>query len=80
MIHSKDKNPKKYSNLQINSEKLHKIPLLVVPSSFNNVKKSQLIDHEFNIVIYANHMLRASYPAMKRTAENILNMEDLLNR
>jgi phosphoenolpyruvate phosphomutase len=73
MIHSKDKNPKKIFEFANKFRKTHaKIPLVVVPSSFNNVKESQLIDHEFNIVIYANHMLRASYPAMKRTAENIL--------
>lgn len=73
MIHSKDKNPKKIFEFANKFRKFNaRIPLVVVPSSFNNVKEAQLIDHEFNIVIYANHMLRASYPAMKRTAENIL--------
>ena len=32
----------------------------------------KLIDNGFNIVIYANHLLRASYPAMKYVAEKIL--------
>ena len=36
------------------------------------VNEYQLIDHGFNIVIYANHLLRASYPAMLNTARNIL--------
>ena len=31
-----------------------------------------LIDHGLKIVIYANHMLRAAYPAMVNTAKKIL--------
>ena len=46
--------------------------MVVVPSSFNQVKESQLIDNGFDIVIYANHMLRASYPSMQNVAKNIL--------
>ena len=46
--------------------------MVVVPSSFNSVKESNLIDSGFNIVIYANHMLRESYPAMRQTALEIL--------
>jgi len=73
MIHSKDKNPKKIFEFANNFRKFDsKTPLIVVPSSFNIVKEKQLINYGFNIVIYANHMLRASYPAMKKTAENIL--------
>jgi phosphoenolpyruvate phosphomutase len=43
-----------------------------VPSSYNQVYETQLIDEGFNVVIYANHMLRASYPAMKKVAYEIL--------
>ena len=46
--------------------------MVVVPSSFNQVKEQTFIDYGFNIVIYANHLLRASYPAMKKTALSIL--------
>ena len=73
MIHSKDKNPKhvfKFANKF--KKKFANIPLVVVPSSFNQVKESQLIDNGFDIVIYANHMLRAAYPAMQNVAKNIL--------
>jgi phosphoenolpyruvate phosphomutase len=31
-----------------------------------------LIKHDFKIVIYANHLLRASYKAMYETAKKIL--------
>ncbi len=73
MIHDKKSSPKdvfKFS--KIFKKKYPNIPLVVVPSSFNKVNEYQLIDHGFNIVIYANHLLRASYPAMLNTARNIL--------
>ena len=48
------------------------IPLIVVPSTFNCVTESQLKDHDIQIVIYANQLLRASYPSMLSVAESIL--------
>ena len=44
------------------------VPLVSVPSSYNHVTEKILQDNGFNIVIYANHMLRASYPAMETVA------------
>ena len=73
MIHSKEKNPNKIFEFSNKFKKKFKdVPLVVVPSSFNQVKESQLIDNGFDVVIYANHMLRASYPAMQSVAKNIL--------
>ncbi len=73
MIHSKDKNPNQIFKFANKFKKeFNNIPLVVVPSSFNKVKEKQLIDSGFDIVIYANHMLRASYPAMQNVAKNIL--------
>ena len=46
--------------------------IIAVPTTYNHVKEKQLIDHGINIVIYANHLLRASYPAMQKAAEKIL--------
>lgn len=73
MIHSRKKEPSeifafcdKYRLLSN-----HK-PLVVVPSSFNQVTESELQEHGVNIVIYANQLLRAAYPAMKNVAESIL--------
>jgi phosphoenolpyruvate mutase len=73
MIHSRKKNPDEifefcdaYNNLSI------KVPLIVVPSSYNSVKESELENKGVNIVIYANHLLRSAYPAMIKTAESIL--------
>ncbi len=73
MIHSRQKNPKeifKFSN--IFKKKFPKVPLVAVPSSYNSVKEADLINNGFNIVIYANHLLRASYPAMEKTVLSIL--------
>ncbi len=73
MIHSKSKNPKEvlaFSKVFRKSYK--KIPLVSVPSSYNQVSEKTLYENGFNIVIYANHMLRASYPAMQHVAKTIL--------
>lgn len=47
-------------------------PLVAVPTSYNHVTERQLRDAGINMVIYANHLLRAAVPAMVRTAEAIL--------
>ena len=73
MIHSKDKNPEElFKFAKIFKKEFPNTNLVVVPSSFNQVKENVFKDLGFNIVIYANHLLRASYPAMKNTALSIL--------
>ena len=47
-------------------------PLVAVPTGYPQVTEQELVDRGFQIVIYANHLLRAAYPAMQRTAESIL--------
>ena len=74
MIHSKDKTAK---NVFLFSKQLRKlgydnIPLVAVPSTYSSTHETELIRNGFNIVIYANHMLRASYKSMLDVAENIL--------
>ena len=73
MIHSKEKSfdeikdfCKQYSKFE------NKVPLVVVPSTYSHVTEKELIDNGINMVIYANHLIRAAYPAMKKTAESIL--------
>ena len=46
--------------------------LVVVPTKYNTVYDSELKAHGANVVIYANHMLRASLPAMKDVCSSIL--------
>lgn len=47
-------------------------PLVVVPSSYASVTETELAENHINVVIYANQMLRAAYPAMVKVAESIL--------
>ena len=50
-------------------------PLVVVPSSFDKITETEFELAGVNVVIYANHMLRAAYPAMLNVAETILKNE-----
>ena len=73
MIHSRKDNPSEifeFSNLF--KKDYADIPLVCVPTSFNKTKEHELAANGFNIVIYANHLLRASYPAMRDVAKEIL--------
>ena len=48
-------------------------PLLVcVPTTYNLITDAELSENGFDIVIHANHLLRASYRAMQETALAIL--------
>ena len=46
--------------------------MVEIPSTYFNTTEKDLIKNGFKIVIYANHLLRASYPAMRNTAKKIL--------
>ena len=47
-------------------------PLVAVPSSYDAVTEEELAAHGVNLVIYANQLTRSAFPAMQRTAEEIL--------
>ena len=74
MIHSRKKDPAEIFEFckRFRSEN-STTPLVVVPTSFNAVTEEELSAHGVNIVIYANQLMRAAFPAMKKTAELILN-------
>jgi phosphoenolpyruvate phosphomutase len=48
------------------------IPLVVVPTTYNQFTEAELHAKGANIIIHANHLLRSAYPAMMRAAESIL--------
>ena len=76
LIHSKEKTSKeifKFAKL-FKKSKFFK-PLVAVPSTYSSVKESELIKHGFKLVIYANHLLRASYFSMVETAKTILKFQ-----
>ena len=73
MIHSKSDTPKEIFEFAKKFRKSFKnIPLVSVPTSYNKVNENELSKNGFNIVIYANQMLRAAYPAMQNVANKIL--------
>lgn len=49
--------------------------IVVVPTTFNKVREDEFKEHGVNIVIYANHMLRAAFPAMKKVVTSVLENE-----
>ena len=73
MIHSCKKDGKDIRTFceEYRKLKLHS-PLVAVPTSYNHFTEEELGEMGINIVIYANHLLRSAYPAMKLTAETIL--------
>jgi phosphoenolpyruvate phosphomutase len=73
MIHSRKKSPAEiFEFAKIFRSDFANIPLVCVPTSYNSTTEDELAEHGFNIVIYANHLMRASYPAMKKVASDIL--------
>ena len=73
MIHSKDKSGEDIKAFcQRFRQKDPTTPIVAVPTTYNQFTEEELALWGINIVIYANHMLRAAYPAMVRCAESIL--------
>lgn len=73
MIHSRKKDPAEILEFCDRFRESDKnTPLVVVPSSFNTVTEEELAEHGVNIVIYANQLTRSAFPAMQKTAEDIL--------
>jgi phosphoenolpyruvate phosphomutase len=73
MIHSKEKTGEDIQQFcKLFRAKNQSTPIVVVPSTFDHIKESEFEKWGVNIVIYANHMLRSSYPAMLNTAKSIL--------
>ena len=74
LIHSKEKSPSEIFAFAREFKKSKKfIPLVSVPSTYSKVYEKDLIKNGFKIVIYANQLLRAAYPAMQNAAKTILH-------
>jgi len=73
MIHSRYKDPSEIIAFVTQFRETNKLtPIVVVPTSFNTVTIDEFATLGVNIVIYANHMLRAAYPGMIYVAKSIL--------
>ena len=76
MIHSKEKSG---DDIKEFCEKFRaeytNVPIVLVPTTYNQFTEKELLGWGATIIIYANHMLRASYPAMMNAAKTILEKE-----
>jgi phosphoenolpyruvate phosphomutase / 2-hydroxyethylphosphonate cytidylyltransferase len=73
MIHSKEKEPTEILEFLSEYSKFEsKVPVIVVPTSYNSITEDKLAEAGANVIIHANHMLRSAYPSMRKTAESIL--------
>jgi len=76
MIHSKEKSGLDIKEFCETFYKEHKhVPIVLVPTTYNQYTEKELASWGARIIIYANHLLRASYPAMEKVAELILQNE-----
>lgn len=76
MIHSREKEPDEiFEFCEKFREFAPETPLVVVPTSYNQVYEEELSTKGANIIIYANHLVRSAYPAMQETAMLILENE-----
>ncbi len=76
-IHSNEKSPEQiYEFMEAYAKLCARIgiikPVISVPTTYNEATEAELYQHGFNIVIYANHLLRAAHKAMRETCESIL--------
>ena len=73
VIHSKEKYPNQIFSFSKNFSKSKFFkPLIAVPSTYSRTYEHELINNGFKVVIYANHFLRAIYPAILNVAKMIL--------
>ena len=76
MIHSKEKSGSDIKEFcQRFKKEYPNTPLVLVPTTYNQFTEKELQEWGANIIIYANHLLRVEYPAMKKCMETILKCE-----
>ena len=76
MIHSRDNMPDEIFEFADRFRETDQdTAIVVVPTTYNQVREPELKKHKINMVIYANHMLRAAFPAMKRVVTSVLENE-----
>ena len=73
MIHSRRPEPDEiFEFVEKFRSKDQVTPIVVVPTSFNQVTEEEFKARGVNIVIYANHLTRTGFPAMQNAAKTIL--------
>lgn len=73
MIHSKETSPQEVFAFCDQFRAVDPVtPIVAVPTTYCSVTEEELLAHGISMVIYANQLLRASYPMMEKTARSIL--------
>lgn len=73
MIHSKEKDGSEIREFLSGFRAYSAdVPVVLVPTTYNHIYEDELAAMGGNIIIHANHLLRAAYPAMYNTAQKIL--------
>ena len=73
MIHSRKKDPAEiFEFIDRFRKEDPATPIVLVPTSFNGVREEEWKARGANIIIYANQLMRAAVPAVRRAAVSIL--------
>jgi phosphoenolpyruvate phosphomutase len=77
LIHSKLSKPDEI--LAFAREWDNRCPLVIVPTKYYSTQTEVFRQHKISLVIWANHMIRASISAMQNTARTIFETESLVD-
>ena len=73
MIHSRKKDPSEVEEfIEKFRAKDKTTPIVLVPTAFNSVKEEEWKERGANVIIYANQLMRATVPAIRKAAITIL--------
>jgi phosphoenolpyruvate phosphomutase len=75
LIHSKQKTPDEI--FEFADSWKGSVPLVVVPTTYDNVKISELESHKIKMVIYANQTLRVAHMAITKLLREMVNAESI---
>ena len=75
LIHSKKKTPEEI--FQFADLWKGNLPIVIVPTTYDSVKLSEIISHKIKMVIYANQTLRAAHASMSRVLKQMINANSL---
>ena len=75
LIHSKQKNPDEI--FEFADSWKGNTPIVVIPTTYDSVKLSDIYEHKIKMVIYANQTLRAAYDAMESLLKEMVITEKI---